>query len=98
MLNLRGELMPLFRLYKLFDIGGAREDPCESLVVVISGEGSRCAVLVDALVGQQQVVIKTLGKTFDGLEGVSGGAIMGDGRIALILDTSGLVRAARQFG
>ena len=98
MLNLRGELLPLFRLYRLFQLEGAKEDPGEALVVVIAGDGSQCAVLVDELVGQQQVVIKSLGKTFDNLDGVSGGAIMGDGRVALILDTSGLVRAAHNYG
>jgi len=95
MLNLRGELLPLFRLYKLFGCGDAKTDPTDALVVVVAGDGSTCALLVDELVDQQQVVIKSLGKTFDDLEGVSGGAIMGDGKVALILDAAGLVRAAR---
>jgi two-component system chemotaxis sensor kinase CheA len=50
--------------------------------------------MVDDLEGQQQVVIKALGEMFDALDGVSGGAIMGDGRVALILDTTGMVRLA----
>ncbi len=94
MLSMRGELMPLFRLHKLFGLEGAKTDPTEGLAVVIGGNGNRCALLVDDLIGQQQVVIKALGRAFDRLDGVSGGAIMGDGRVALILDTDGLVNLA----
>lgn len=94
MLDVRGDLMPLFRLYSLFNLSGAKEDPTEALAVIVGDNGKRCAILVDDLVGQQQVVIKTLGKTFGNLEGVSGGAIMGDGRVALILDTNGLINLA----
>jgi len=94
MLSIRGELMPLFRLHRLFDIPDAKDNPCEALVLVIGENGKRCALMVDNLLGQQQAVIKPLGETFDGLEGISGGAIMGDGRVALILDTGGLVHMA----
>ncbi|HPI75273.1 MAG TPA: chemotaxis protein CheA [bacterium] len=94
MLSVRGDLMPLFRVHRLFDLRNAKTDPTNALAVVIGGNGSRCALMVDELEGQQQVVIKTLGKTFDNLDGVSGGAIMGDGRVALILDTTGMIRLA----
>lgn len=97
MLTLRGDLIPLYRLYKLFEEDEAKKDPTDALLIVLGSNGSRCAVLVDELLGQQQVVIKSLGDTFRNLEGVSGGAIMGDGKVALILDTQGLVRLANNY-
>ncbi|HEY3267040.1 MAG TPA: chemotaxis protein CheA [Armatimonadota bacterium] len=93
---LRGELMPIFRLHRLFDIRGAVEDPTKGLLVVIGNEGRRCALLVDELLGQQQVVAKALGNGMGKVQGVSGGAILGDGRVGLILDTTELVALARQ--
>ncbi|MCK5845762.1 MAG: chemotaxis protein CheW, partial [Victivallales bacterium] len=96
MLSLRGELLPLFRLHRLFDQSNAKTDPTEALVVIISGDRTdSCAILVDDLVDQQQVVIKSLGKMFNNTDGISGGAIMGDGCVALIIDTSGLARLAQ---
>ncbi len=94
MLNVRDSLIPLFRLYRLFEIEGAVSKPEEALLVIITGDGKKCALLVDKLLGQQQVVIKSLGRAFDNLEGISGGAILGDGKVSLILDTTGLVRLA----
>lgn len=96
MVNLRGDLIPLFRLYELFDLEGAVTDPEESLLVIISGDGRKCALLIDQLLGQQQVVIKSLGAAFDKLDGISGGAILGNGKVSLILDTTGLVRLANK--
>lgn len=90
MVSLRGSQLPLYRLHNMFGIPGAKQDPTEALTLIIGENGSRIALMVDDLVGQQQVVIKSLGKTFDKLEGVSGGAIMGDGRVALILDAGRL--------
>jgi len=96
MIVLRDNLIPLFRLHELFDIRDAKKDPREALAIVVGENGSRCALLVDNLLGQQQVVIKSIGKLFDNVDGVSGGAIMGDGSVALILDTPGLVRLANR--
>ena len=98
MLNVRGELVPLFRLHELFALEGAQQDPAQALTLIIGDSNKHCALLVDDLLGQQQVVIKSLGNIFDTVEGVSGGAIMGDGRVALILDSVGLVRAANGRG
>jgi two-component system chemotaxis sensor kinase CheA len=94
MLKVRGDLMPLFRVHRLFGLDGAKTNPTEALAVIVGENGKRCALMVDDLEGQQQVVIKALGEMFDALDGVSGGAIMGDGRVALILDTTGMVRLA----
>ncbi|MBS3820355.1 MAG: chemotaxis protein CheA [Planctomycetes bacterium] len=94
MVMLRGELLPLFRLHELFDVPQASTEPYESLLVVIEGDGHRCALMVDELLGQQQVVIKSLGRGMAKVPGVSGGAILGDGRVGLILDATGLLQLA----
>ena len=61
---------------------------------MLESNNSRCCLLVDEIIGQQQVVIKSLGQGVNSIRGVSGGAILGDGRIALIIDVRGLVREA----
>jgi two-component system chemotaxis sensor kinase CheA len=93
---LRGDLMPVFRLHRLFNIADAVEDPTKGLLVVVGAEDRRCALLVDELLGQQQVVAKTLGDGIGKVPGVTGGAILGDGRVGLILDTAELIAIARQ--
>lgn len=95
MVMLRGELMPLFRLHRLFKIATAVEDPLKGLLVVVGDGNRRCALLVDELLGQQQVVAKSLGDGLGKIQGVSGGAILGDGRVGLILDSSEIVALAR---
>ena len=96
MVRLRDEVMPMFRLHKLFSVVGAQEDPCAALVVVVSIGSQRVALLVDALLGQQQVVAKSLGEGIGKIEGVSGGAILGDGRVGLILDVAELLVMLRR--
>ncbi len=93
---LRGELMPIFRLHRLFGISSAIEDPAQGLLVVIGDEDRRCALLVDELLGQQQVVAKSLTKAVGKIPVVSGGAILGDGQVGLILDPSEVAAQARQ--
>lgn len=93
-----GALLPMVRLHDLFSISDARTQPSDGLVVVIEAEGRRCAMFVDAILGQHQVVIKSLGPLFSDVDGVSGGAILGDGRIGLILDASGLLKLALSNG
>ncbi|NUN96020.1 MAG: chemotaxis protein CheW [Candidatus Omnitrophica bacterium] len=94
MLKVQGNLIPLFRLDRLFRVHGAEQAPSQATVVVVENEGKRIGILVDQLLGQQQIVIKPLGETFRGMVGLSGGAIMPDGRVGLILDVAGLVRLA----
>jgi len=94
MVMVRGELLPVFRLHELFDVPGAATDPGEALLIIIQGEQKRCALMVDELLGQQQVVVKSLGESLGQIPGVSGGAILGDGRVGLILDAAGLVKLA----
>jgi two-component system chemotaxis sensor kinase CheA len=98
MLMLRGSLIPIFRLHRLFEINDAVEDPTQGLVVIVNDGGQHCGLLVDELLGQRQVVAKTLGAGLGRVEGVSGGAILGDGRVGLILDPAGIVNLARHSG
>jgi len=95
MVMVQGGLLPLVRLYKLFGAVPTTEDPTQSLLVIVEEDGKRCCLLVDELLGQQQVVIKSLGDGLGRVKGVSGGAIMGDGRVSLILDIAGLIKLAQ---
>jgi two-component system, chemotaxis family, sensor kinase CheA len=92
---LRGELMPIIRLHRLFNIQCAIEDPSKGLLVVVGDKEQRCAFLVDELQSQQQVVAKSLAKAVGKIPGVSGGAILGDGLVGLILDPGEVVARAR---
>ena len=94
MVRLGEQVLPLFRLHRLFQVAEAQQNPAEALVVVIEGDGRQCAVLVDELLGQQQAVMKSLGDSLSQVPGVAGGAILGDGRVGLILDAAGLVQLA----
>jgi len=93
MLQIRGELCPLVRLDALFAIRSERPPVWETMVVVVIVDGRRIGVVLDDLIGQQQIVIKNLGEQFENVRGISGAAILGDGRIGLILDAAGLVAA-----
>ncbi len=92
----RGELIPLVRLYQLLGVAPSTEEPTEALIVVVEEDGRKCCLMVDDLLAQQQVVIKSLGEALGRVVGVSGGAIMGDGKVTLILDVPGLVKLAQQ--
>jgi len=71
------------------------DDPSEALSIVLESNDKCCALMVDEIIGQQQVVIKSLGQGIGSLCGVSGGAILGDGRVAPIIDVAGLIVAAQ---
>ena len=98
MIKLHGELMPLLRLYKLFEIEGAIEDPYSALIVVVESENMKVGIMADDLLGQQQIVIKPLGELLKRVPGISGGAIMPDGKVGLILDISGLIKLSKEVG
>lgn len=89
--NLRGDILPLLRLHSVLGVKPNCTDPCDAFVVIAESEGIRVALLVDDLVGQQQVVIKSLGDTFRAVGALSGATILGDGRVGLILDIAGLI-------
>ena len=94
MLSMYGKLIPLIRLGELFSIADAEQDATRGLILVVEDEGVQAALLANSVLGQQQVVIKSLGKGIGKVRGLSGGAIMPDGRVGLILDVSGFVRLA----
>jgi two-component system chemotaxis sensor kinase CheA len=98
MANIRGSLIPLVRLHDLFNVEPARPDPYEGLVVVLEHEGRRRCLLVDELLGKQELVIKSLGQALRQIKGVAGGAILGDGRVGLILDVGGLFEMTEKAG
>ncbi|MCG6534598.1 MAG: chemotaxis protein CheA [Syntrophales bacterium LBB04] len=90
MITVMGQLLPLVRLYSLFGIKPDYEDPWDAIAVVVEGENRSKCFLVDKIIGKTEVVIKSLGDGLGKIKGVSGGAILGDGRIGLILDTEGI--------
>jgi two-component system chemotaxis sensor kinase CheA len=90
MVQVRDRLIPSIHLGDVFGIAGAQNDVTNATVVVLEDNGRPMALIVDELIGKQEVVIKSLGGTFEGVRGVAGGAILGDGRVGLILDAGGL--------
>jgi two-component system chemotaxis sensor kinase CheA len=90
----RGEPVPLVRLHAIFGVPDAVADPASGAVVIVEHEGRRLALLVDELLGQQQVVVKTLEANYRKVDGTMGATILGDGRVALILDVSGIATLA----
>jgi len=92
-LRVRGEYLPILSLSEYYGFGRRTTD--DSLVVVVEGDGQKIALEVDELVGQQQVVVKNIENNYRRISGVSGATILGDGRVALIVDIGGLVRSLR---
>jgi two-component system, chemotaxis family, sensor kinase CheA len=95
MAMVRGNLLPLIRLHQRFNIKPRHELPWESLLIVSESGGKQFCLMVDELIGKQEVVIKSLGDSMRHIAGVAGGAILGDGRVGLILDPEGLFGANR---
>ena len=92
-LRVRGEYLPIVSLSQSYGYGGQVND--DPLVVVVEGDGQKIALEVDELLGQQQVVVKNIENNYRRIAGVSGATILGDGRVALIVDIGGLVRSLR---
>jgi two-component system chemotaxis sensor kinase CheA len=95
--KIREEYLPLIPLYQIFAIAPAFTDPSQGIVVILEADGKKAALLVDGLVGQQQVVVKNLESNFRKVAGISGATILGDGGVSLILDVSALLRSSRQL-
>jgi two-component system chemotaxis sensor kinase CheA len=93
-----GALLPLVRLHDLFDIEPDCRNPWEATIVVVDGENGAKCLLVDEILGQEEVVIKGLSESLRHVKGVSGGAILGDGNIGLILDPEGLFELSELQG
>jgi len=97
LLNVRGVYVPLVSVGGLLGVPGAAYDPASSVVILVESEGvGRMALAVDAIVGQRQVVIKSFESNFGHIDGIAAATILGDGRVALILDIDGLVAGCRE--
>lgn len=92
----RGKPLPLVRLHEIFHTSTKVTDPTKGLVVILENQGKRIGLLVDELLGQMQVVMKSLEANYRKVEGVSGATILGDGQVAFILDVPGLSRLAQE--
>ena len=96
--RLRDEYLPIVRMHEIFGIPDARATRIEDgIVVVVEAGGRKCGLFVDDLLGQQQVVIKSLEANYGRVEGLSGATILGDGSVALILDIPGVMRLANEL-
>ena len=95
LVKVREEYMPVIELERVFQVPTAAGDKTNSIMVVVESEGSRAALLVNELLGQHQVVVKNLESNYQKVANVSGATIMGDGKVALILDIDSLVRRSR---
>jgi len=98
MISVQGKLIPLVRLVELYGLGGEDVDDDNMLVVIVEDEHHKAGLVIHELIGRQQVVIKTLGETMRHIPGISGSAIMPNGRVGLILDVGSLMRYASRDG
>lgn len=96
MVNVRGRLCPLLRLHRHFDIKPQTQDPSQAIVIVLESNHELRCLMVDQLLGKQEVVIKSLGETFKDSHALAGAAILGDGRVGLILDVNNLIHLGRE--
>lgn len=95
LVQVRDEYLPVIDLERVFDVPRQGNAPTASIMVVVEADGSRVAIMVDELLGQQQVVVKNLEANYRRVDHISGATIMGDGRVALIIDVGSLVRRSR---
>lgn len=95
MIKVRGELMAFFRLASLFDVQDAKTEITRMLVVVVEDGGNKAAIAIDNLLGQQSTVIKSLGENMQGIPGISGGTILSNGQVGIIIDVAGIVKLAK---
>jgi len=97
LVRIRNNYVPLVSIGELLNVAGAKTDPCDGVVILVEAEGTGAlALAVGAIVGQQQVVIKSFESNYRHIEGIAAATILGDGRVALILDVNGLVSRCRE--
>jgi two-component system chemotaxis sensor kinase CheA len=96
LINVRSTYLPMMRLYDVFCLQPEYTDPTKAILLILETEGERVAVMVDEILGQQQVVIKSMEQNFRKVGGVAGATILGDGTVGFILDVRGLLEIARQ--
>ena len=96
MISVQGKLVPLVSLAGLYDLQVDQKREADRLVVIVEDEHHQAGLVIHELLGRQQVVIKTLGETMRNIPGISGSAIMPNGRVGLILDVGSLLKYANQ--
>lgn len=94
LIAVRGRNLPVYRLQELFGNHGPRRNARDSIVMIVEADKKQAGLLVDEIIGQQQVVIKSLGDLLEGLPGVAGGAVLPDGRVGVILDVPAVLQLA----
>ena len=95
LIKVRNSLVPLVRLYQLLGVHPQKKEPWEALIVLAENEGKQKGLMVDDLIGKQEVVIKNLGEKLKAVKGIAGATIMGDGRVGLIMDIHGIFEIAQ---
>ena len=96
LINVRGTYLPVIRLYEVFALKPEHTLPTKAILLILETEGERVAVMVDEILGQQQVVIKSMEQNFRKVEGIAGATILSDGTVGFILDVRGLLEMARR--
>ncbi len=94
LINVRDTYLPIVRLYEVFSLQPEHTDPTKGILLILETEGERVVVMVDEILGQQQVVIKSMEQNFRKVEGIAGATILGDGTVGFILDVRGLLEIA----
>jgi two-component system, chemotaxis family, sensor kinase CheA len=94
--SFRGEYLPIIRLHEVFGVTPRHRALHDGLIMVVEGDGRRAGLFIDDLLGQQQVVIKSMETHYARIEGIGGATILGEGTVALILDVPGLIRLASE--
>jgi two-component system chemotaxis sensor kinase CheA len=89
--NVRGSILPLVKLGEVFSIPGANLDPTQGIILVVQSKGQRACLLIDEVVGNQQIVVKSLSEYLGRVDGISGCSILGDGMVSFIIDTGRLL-------
>ena len=96
LINVRETYLPMIRMYEVFALQPEYTDPTKAILLILETEGERVAVMVDEILGQQQVVIKSMEQNFRKVDGIAGATILGDGTVGFILDIRGLLEIARR--
>ena len=96
-IRVRGEYLPLIPLHQIFNLPSSFENPSDGIVVIVESDGKKAALLLDEVMGQQQIVVKNLESNYRKVAGISGATILGDGGVSLIIDVAALLRSSRQL-
>jgi two-component system chemotaxis sensor kinase CheA len=94
--NIRGDYLPIIPLYELFNMDSLVKEPEKGVLILIDADGEKAAILVDALLDEHQVVIKSMEANYRKVDGTAGATILGDGKVALILDVKSLLQMRKR--